>query len=112
MFKELKAVFEVIAVQDDDIHLPERHEVALEDLWPTLNQENSELYVERTADCIDRLRFFFTNVWMPWDNDADDDVNWVEKNLESRIRFCYDLRKGQMKRSVLSHVRTLLNEAR
>lgn len=56
LFKELKAEFEVIAVQDEDVHLPEMHIVPLEDLWPTRHQENPELNIERTADCIDQLR--------------------------------------------------------
>lgn len=56
LFKELKAEFTVTRVQDDDIHIFEKHEVPLEDLWPTIDQENAELNVERTADCIDQLR--------------------------------------------------------
>ncbi|XP_055858410.1 protein nessun dorma [Episyrphus balteatus] len=112
LFKELKAVIIILAVQDEDVHLPERQEVNLEDLWPTKMQENSELNIERTADCIDRLRFFYNHVWMPWDNDNDDDMNWVEKHLESRIRFCYDLKKKSMKRSLAVHIKTLLTEAR
>ncbi|XP_055921308.1 protein nessun dorma [Eupeodes corollae] len=112
LFKELKAIIVILAVQDEDVHLPERQEVNLEDLWPTRIQENSELNIERTADCIDRLRFFYSHVWMPWDNDNDDDMNWVEKHLESRIRFCYDLKKKSMKRSMAAHIKTLLTEAR
>lgn len=56
LFKELKAEFMVTRVQDDDVHIPENHEVPLEDLWPTIEQENSELNIERTADCVDQLR--------------------------------------------------------
>lgn len=55
-FEDLQASFSVIAVEDDDIHLPEIHEVPLEDLWPTIDQENSEVNGERTADCLDELR--------------------------------------------------------
>lgn len=55
-FQDLMADFSISAVQDDDVHLPEIHEVPLEDLWPTIDQENGELNVERTADCIDELR--------------------------------------------------------
>lgn len=112
LFKELKAIIVILAVQDEDVHLPERQEVNLEDLWPTKVQENSALNIERTADCIDRLRFFYNHVWMPWDNDNDDDMNWVEKHLESRIRFCYDLKKKSMKRAMAVHIKTLLTEAR
>lgn len=56
-FQDLKADFSVIAVQDDDIHLPERYEVPLEDLFPTIEQENDELNIDRTADCLDELRY-------------------------------------------------------
>lgn len=55
-FQDLKADFAVIAVQDDDIHLPEQYEVPLEDLFPIIEQENAELNVDRTADCLDELR--------------------------------------------------------
>lgn len=57
MFKELKADFKVLAVQDDDVQLPEIQYVSLEELWPTIQQENTELNVEQTADCIDQLRY-------------------------------------------------------
>lgn len=56
VYKELRAIFKVIAVQDDNIHLPEEHDVALEDLWPTKQQENSAVNAEMTAKCIDSLR--------------------------------------------------------
>jgi hypothetical protein len=53
---DLKAVFTVLAVQDDHVSLPEQNEVSLEQLWPTKTQENSALDIERTADCVDKLR--------------------------------------------------------
>lgn len=56
-FQDLIAEFSINAVQDDDVHLPTNHEVPLEDLWPTINQENTELDIERTANVIDELRF-------------------------------------------------------
>lgn len=56
-FQDLMADFSINAVQDDDVHLPEIHEVPLEDLWPIIDQENKELNIERTADCVDELRF-------------------------------------------------------
>lgn len=58
-FQDLMADFSISMVQDDDVHLPTIHEVPLEDLWPTLDQENGELNIERTADCIDELRLVF-----------------------------------------------------
>lgn len=65
MFTALKAEFSVIAVQDDDVHIPEINEVALEDLWPIKEQENTALNIEATANCIDMLRYntFFSKVF-------------------------------------------------
>lgn len=82
------------------------------EIWPTIKQENTELNVERTAEIIDRLRFFYNNVWMPWGKDNDEDLDWAEKHLESRIRFFYDLKRKDMKKSLAAHVRSLLVEAR
>jgi len=112
MFKELKAIFTVIGVEDDDIHIPEKHEVHLEELWPTKEQENNALNVEKTADSIDRLRFFYNNIWMPWDYDYDDDINWADKHLESRIKFYYDLKSKKVKRALAAHIYTLISEAK
>lgn len=55
-FRELNAEFMVSAVQDDDVSIPEFHIVPLVDLWAAKDQENEELNIERTADCIDQLR--------------------------------------------------------
>lgn len=57
------------------------------------------------------FRFFYRNVWMPWDNDNDEDLDWAEKHLKSRIKFCFDLKRG-MSRSMADHIRVLLMEAR
>lgn len=47
---------------------------------------------------------------MPWDTDNDEDVDWSTKYLESRIRFCYDL-KADMSPALAAHIRALLAEA-
>lgn len=110
-FDEMQAEFSLIAVQDENIHLQEEHTVPLEDLWPTLQQENTELNTERTAEYLDEYRFFYRNVWMPWDDECDGDYDWCEKHLESRIRFCFDLKRN-MSRPMADHIRKLLAEAR
>lgn len=56
-FSELKATFSVTGVQDDDVHLPGRHEVELIDLLPTKFQENEAINIETTAACVDMLRY-------------------------------------------------------
>lgn len=55
-------------------------------------------------------RFFYRNVWMPWDDDSEE-IDWCKKYLESRIRFCFDLKRN-MSRGLAEHIRKLLAEAR
>ncbi|XP_050077168.1 protein nessun dorma [Anopheles maculipalpis] len=114
LFDELKAIFIIEAIQDDDVHLPEEQiAVDLEELWPLREQNNPALNVNITADCIDKLRFFYQHLWMPWDNDAEDEHHsWLDKHLESRIRFCHDLKNKAMSRQLSSHALALLAEAR
>ncbi|XP_058814910.1 protein nessun dorma isoform X2 [Topomyia yanbarensis] len=111
LFDELKAIFLIEAVQDD-VHLPDKQIVSLEELWPLKEQENNALNVDRTANCLDQLRFFYQHIWMPWDNDDDDERNdWAEKHLEGRIKFYYDLKNKSMSKRLSSHIMALLAEA-
>uniref|UniRef100_A0A182JR65 Transcription initiation factor TFIID subunit 13 n=1 Tax=Anopheles christyi TaxID=43041 RepID=A0A182JR65_9DIPT len=113
LFDELKAVFLIEAILDDDVQLPEEHlTVQLEELWPLREQNNPALNVNITAECIDKLRFFYQHLWMPWDSDTEDEHSWIEKHLESRIRFCHDLKNKAMSRQLSSHAMALLAEAR
>lgn len=48
---------------------------------------------------------------MPWDDDSDEEQDWCKKHLESRIRFCFDL-KRDMSRGLADHIRKLIAEAR
>lgn len=48
---------------------------------------------------------------MPWDDDSDDEADWCKKHLESRIRFCFDLKRG-ISRGLAEHIRKLIAEAR
>jgi hypothetical protein len=88
-FDELTASFRVESVMDENIRLPETCEVPLEDLYPTVEQENNALNVDLTADCLDRYRFFFHKVYMPWD---DQDKNFVSKLLMPRMKLIFDLK--------------------
>lgn len=112
-FNELRAHFIVTGVPDDDVHLPERHDVALVDLLPVRQQENDALNIERTADCLDQLRYFYQHVWRPWDADNDDDHDWAAQYAESRIRFHHDLmaRDQRISASLAEQIRRLLAEA-
>lgn len=108
-FDELLVVFNVESVQDDNIHLPETCQVPLEDLYPTIEQENSALNVDLTADCLDRFRFFFNYICLPWDyNDTD----FVSKHLLPRLKLIFDLKTKQLSKGLSSHIRAMIAEAK
>lgn len=49
---------------------------------------------------------------MPWDDDDyDKNVDWFKEYFDSRIRFCFDLKRN-MNRQMADHIRKLLTEAR
>lgn len=105
-------MFKVTGVNDDNIHIPEVHEIPLIELWPTKVQENNALNVEKTAEWIDKLRFFYTNIWMPWDRDNDDSQDWNQTHLITRLQFYFDLHSKRVDRFLSEHIRGLIAEAR
>ncbi|CAO1385391.1 unnamed protein product [Diamesa serratosioi] len=112
LFDELKCVFSVWSVHDDNIHLPESNVVPLEDIFPTKAQENNALNVDITADCIDRLRFFYNYIWMPWDEESEQDYNWTTKCLIPRMKLYFDLKNKSIGKGLSSHIRSLILEAK
>lgn len=111
IFSDLQAVFTVLAVQDETVHLPESNVVCLDELFVTKNQENPSLNVDITADILDRLRFFNSYCKMPWDDTESDELNW-NKHLVSRLQLFYDLKNKTIKKNVASYIRTLIAEAK
>lgn len=110
-FPTLSALVKITAVQDD-IHLPEKHEVPLIELYPTIEQINHSLDIIGTAHCVDRLRFFYNYLWMPWDEDEDDNIDWVEQHLERRIRLFFDMNNGVICKETCDIIRSLISEGK
>lgn len=54
---DLVASVDVIGVQDDSVHLPEKPSVPLIQLWATLAQPNTAIEVRPTAEFIDHYRY-------------------------------------------------------
>lgn len=105
-WKRLTAKVKVLAVLDD-IHLPETHAVPLIQLWPLKDQ--NKRYSLVTANALDVVRFFYTNLYMPWD---DDETDWVKQHLENRLQIFYDLKNGIFPRKMAKHIRCLLTTAK
>ncbi|XP_076291028.1 protein nessun dorma-like [Lasioglossum baleicum] len=111
-FTELSALVKIIAVQDE-IHLPDKYDVPLVELYPTHKQENTNvLDMVGTVNCIDQLRFFYNYLWMPWDIDDDDNTDWVSVHLETRIRLFFDMKRGTVSKDTSDVIRTLIREGR
>ncbi|XP_072758360.1 protein nessun dorma [Anoplolepis gracilipes] len=111
-FPKLNAVVKIKAVLDENIHLPEKHEIPLIELYPTLNQKDNTLDIEGTAHCVDRVRFFYNYLWMSWDEDEDDDSVWVKQHLESRLKLYYDMKQKVINEETCEIIRSLIKEAK
>lgn len=108
LFDELQAEFSIEGVQDESVHLPKEIHVPLEDLYPTIEQENSALNVDLTADCLDRFRFFYNYIFMPFDHD----INFVGKHLQDRMKLFFDLKNKRLSKALSSHLRKISAEAK
>ncbi|KAF3428278.1 hypothetical protein E2986_09146 [Frieseomelitta varia] len=110
-FSDLSALAKITAVQDD-IQLLDKYDIPLIELYPTHMQENNALDIVGTATCIDQLRFFYKYLWMPWDVDDDDDVDWVSVHLETRIRLFFDMKRSAITNETSDVIRSLIREGR
>ncbi|XP_077300113.1 SHC binding and spindle associated nessun dorma isoform X2 [Arctopsyche grandis] len=87
---DLLAQVEVVGVQDESVHLPERSVVPLQDLWATRAQPNTALEMRPTAEFIDMYRYFYTLIWMPWDLEEDERDSgrcWFEHHVPMRCEL-------------------------
>ncbi|KAB0804033.1 hypothetical protein PPYR_01003 [Photinus pyralis] len=111
VYEELHANVRIITLQDE-IDLPKVHCVPLIQLWPTQKQDKSVcLNLTLTANSIEMLRIFYTNLFLPWDIE-EDCRNWFDKHLSSRLHLFYDLRNGTIPAPTAEIIKGLLTEAR
>lgn len=111
-FKNVNALVRILAVQDD-ISIPEKNIVPLMQLWPTKDQDKKiGINILATANALDMYRFFYLHVYMPWDRDEDENIDWKSNHLESRLRLYYDLKNGNIPRQTAEHIHSLLTTSR
>lgn len=68
----------------DEINQDTRSEtVMLTELHPLKHQENSAINVEATQNAIQRIRFIYNHLLLPWDPDIQE--NWFEIHLPVRV---------------------------
>ncbi|XP_063229429.1 protein nessun dorma [Bacillus rossius redtenbacheri] len=109
-FKNLSARVEIIAVKEEAV-IAKKHMAGLRQLYPTITQDEMiAMNLERTVDYLEQFRFFFDYVWMPWDEDSNEQ-DWPSSHLESRLDMYYDLVADGL-RSTAVYVRALLQEGK
>lgn len=109
-FEELSANVDVLSVQHEAVSLPERVlDVPLIELWPTVKQREQCVNAASTAEFIDLLRFFYHNIWMPWD-DQDDKV-LLPNTIEDRMSLWMELHNGSIPNCVSRSIVLLRNSA-
>lgn len=107
-FEELEALVKIIAVQNE-ISLPEKHFVPLISLWPTNNQEHPILLT--TSNALDIYRFFYTKMFMPWDQDDGDISKWLNERLESRLRLYFAIKNCLVPKYIAGKILDYIEQA-
>ena len=65
----------------------ESETVLLTELHPLKHQENNAVNIEATHNAIQRIRFFYNHLLLPWDSDIQE--NWLEVHLPVRINMYF-----------------------
>jgi hypothetical protein len=79
-YQSLEATVEVI---DEKHEEKETETVLLTELHPLKHQENSAITIEATHNAIQRIRFFYNHLLLPWDSDIQED--WFQFHLPARV---------------------------
>ncbi|CAG9791313.1 unnamed protein product [Diatraea saccharalis] len=109
-FETLTACVDVLSVQHEAVSLPEMVEdVPLIELWPTVKQREMCVNAATTAEFIDLLRFYYNDIWMPWD-DQDDKV-LLPNTIEDRMSLWSDMHNGSIPHYVARAITLFRNSA-
>ncbi|XP_059482317.1 protein nessun dorma [Neocloeon triangulifer] len=84
--------------------------VPLEDLYPCIKQPDSDVDGIEISNIIDQFRFFRVNLWLPWDEE-DDNEDWRMSALEPRMQLLYDMDQGLVSCEVFERVKRLWRQA-
>ncbi|KAJ0173221.1 hypothetical protein K1T71_011397 [Dendrolimus kikuchii] len=109
-FENLSACVEVLSVQHEAVSLPESVvDVPLIELWPTTKQREQCVNAATTAEFIDLLRFYYDDIWMPWD-DQDDKV-LLPNTIEDRMQLWSDMHNGTIPNCIARSIILLRSSA-
>jgi len=84
--------------------------VSVDELFPVREQKNSCFNLVPTSVALDLLRFFYKNLWMPWDDDSDC-PDWPKTHLATRIQLAFDFVNGSGDQETASKLDELAAQA-
>ncbi|XP_028036607.1 protein nessun dorma [Bombyx mandarina] len=109
-FENLSSSVDVLSVQHEAVTLPESVvDVPLVELWPTTKQREQCVNAATTAEFIDLLRFYYNDIWMPWD-DQDDKI-LLPNTVEDRMQLWSDMHNGTIPHCVARSITLLRSSA-
>lgn len=79
-YQSLEATVELIDENHQETH---SETVLLTELHPLKHQENGAINIDATHNAIQRIRFFYNHLLLPWDPDIQE--NWFEVHLPVRV---------------------------
>jgi len=85
-------------------------EVPIDELYPLKNQECETINMAPTILAIGMIRFFYKNIWMPWDEDSDS-CDWPGQHLANRVNLHFDLAFGKRDQGTAKRLDLLAHQA-
>ena len=83
--------------------------IPLTQLYVISDGDNDEQF-HRTAVIIEQIRFFYCNLWRPWDEFSPQEV-FVETRLKPRLELSFDIKDKIIPQSTINRIKNLLSEA-
>lgn len=87
--------------------------IPLKDLYVISPNDNEERFFQ-TALLIEQVRFFYRNIWRPWDDLSDSASSeiYINNRLDVRLGFYFDIRNNLVTESIKSQASFLLGMAK
>ena len=89
----LEAEVELVRISEEGEEVGNLATVPIDELFAVREQEIQTLDLTSTVTAIDLIRFFYKNIWMPWDEDSEVE-DWPSQHLHNRVRLHFSLMTG------------------
>ncbi|KAM4614418.1 SHC SH2 domain-binding protein 1 [Discoglossus pictus] len=81
--------------------------VPLQELYVVFDESGE---FDQTALAIEHLRFFYQNIWRPWDEEDEDDFDYFVRCAEPRLRLHYDILEDRVPSGLVTEYHKLLSK--